>query len=103
MPTPVSLTSSSTWRGASGVSRPPWRNCRVRTVRVPPSGMASTALKMRLVSASRISTSEPMMSGRFSASSVLQLDDDAALLRLIAPARAREVDDLLDEAIAGHA
>ena len=36
---------------------------RERTVTVPPSGMASTALRIRLVTASRISLSTPMISG----------------------------------------
>ena len=73
MPVPVSLTSRNTWgtRGASGVSslaeasRMPVR-MRIR----PPSGIASTALKMRLASISRISDSLPRMrgTGRMSAS-----------------------------------
>ena len=37
----------------------------VRMVSVPPSGMASTALKTRLISASRISLSIPATAGRF--------------------------------------
>ena len=37
---------------------------RVRSVSVPPSGMASTALKIRLMSASRISLSTPMIVGQ---------------------------------------
>ena len=38
---------------------------RVRNVNVPPFGIASTALKIKLVNASRISCSAPMMSGRW--------------------------------------
>ena len=60
MPTPESTTSSCT------VSA----ELRVRTVSVPPSGIASTALKMRLVSASRISLSCPRMAASGCCSSV---------------------------------
>ena len=42
----------------------------VRRVSVPPSGIASTALKTRLISASRISLSIPAMGGSCGASSV---------------------------------
>ncbi len=54
-------------RGHAGLAQPA---CAVRSVSVPPAGMASTALNTRLVSASRISLSAPMMRGRSVASSV---------------------------------
>ncbi len=73
IPVPVSLTSRNTWgtggvvRGSSpaGASRMP-----VRIRMFPPSGIASTALKMRLVSSSRSSDSLPRILGigRMSAS-----------------------------------
>ena len=70
MPTPVSLTSTDTLvaRSRSPSGRP--LTVRVRRVSVPPSGIASTALKMRLVSASRISASAPIISGKPEAKSV---------------------------------
>ena len=55
MPTPVSPTSIRTQPGSSASA--------VRSVSVPPSGMASSALKIRLVSASRISLSMPITDG----------------------------------------
>ena len=78
-------------------------SARVRSVNVPPSGMASTALNTRLVSASRISLSAPMTAGSGRASSSLQLDRDAALLRHVVPAHAREIHDLLHELVELHA
>ena len=73
----------------------------VRTVNVPPFGMASTALKIRFMSASRISLSMPAIAGRSSTLHAL-LDYDAALLRHIAPTGASEIHDLLDQAAQMH-
>jgi len=60
MPTPVSATSTRT---------PSPSGC-ARTVIVPPAGIASTALKIRLVSISRSSVSSPTIGGSRSATSV---------------------------------
>ena len=61
MPTPVSLTRSSTRPSA----------LRVSSVSVPPWGIASTAFRMRLVSASRSSAGSPATGGRSGFSRVL--------------------------------
>ena len=71
------------------------RSTRVRNVIVPPSGNASTALSSRLVSASRsfvFGAEDLRQVGR--EIGVSTLHHDAAFLRHVAPARAREVDDL---------
>ncbi len=60
MPVPVSRTSTSTWPSTA----------RVRRVRVPPFGIASTALSTRLVKASRSSAGSPATGGSPSARSV---------------------------------
>ena len=60
MPIPVSLTSMCTWLG--------WITW-VRSVSVPPCGIASTAFRMRFVRASRISLSTPAIAGKSAAGS----------------------------------
>ena len=62
MPTPLSWISTMTCS-----SRAP---SRVRSRITPPSGSASTAFSMRLVSASRTSLSAPSTLGRSAASSL---------------------------------
>ena len=74
----------------------------MRSVSVPPSGIASTALKIRLVSASRISLSTAMIGGQVRRQLGPQLDHDAALLRHVAPAGARQVDHLLHQRVQVH-
>ena len=64
---------------------------------IPPSGIASIALNIKLVSASRTSLSTPMKSRQFRRQFALHLDDDAALLRHVAPARTRQIDHLLHQ------
>ena len=72
---------------------------RVRSRITPPSGSASTALSMRLVIASRTSLSAPSTLGRSGAARSSTSHHHAALLRHVAPARAREIDDLREHLV----
>jgi hypothetical protein len=72
MPRPVSLTSTcACCRGGPPCETGALTESRVRTVSLTPPGIASTALKMRLVSATRISFSAATMVGRSGARSVV--------------------------------
>ena len=73
-----------------------------RSVSGPPSGMASTALNTRFTSASRISLSTAITIGIAGGSFDARLDDHAALLRHVAPARAREIEHLAQHAFDAH-
>ncbi len=94
MPTPVSLTSMRTRSFPS-----PSALRRVRTDSVPPVGIASTALKIRFVKriADLVLRSHDIRHGFRQLHA--QIDHYPALLRQIAPARPRQLDDLPDGAI----
>ncbi len=78
------------------------RRLRVRMVSVPPCGIASTALNTRFTSASRIWLSTRGDARQRGVLFELQVDDGAALLRHVAPARPRQVDHLFDQQVEIH-
>ncbi len=93
MPVPVSRTSTSTWPSAA----------RVRRVRVPPFGIASTALSTRLVKASRSSAGSPATGGSPSARSVSTWISAPSLRRRSCrQTRLGGLEDLLDDLVEVH-
>ena len=74
----------------------------VRSVSVPPPGMASAALNTRFVRASRISLSIPAIIPGLANSCNRTLNHGAGLLRHIAPARTGQIDHLFRNLIQIH-